>query len=1626
MFLRSFYIIHIFFSFFNILPFKYKLIALMPQRDWHKLDRLLNPHLFIESEPVAKDKETKFMKANVHVSPKQGDRYEEARRAFEEGDADEWKCPFDDISLREIYKENMEDLETEDERYAKFLMDKYHCDDSETRLGIAAGKALEGILGVNRDLKNGKKFGPASARPGSGVGALRSSVMVGSGGGNGGDGGGGGGGDGGDGDDGSDGGGNGDKKDNDDNRENIDVEDSEDESVDTSHKIFGSWFVVHPAAIGKKSQTQNFNPVTHDDHIHHPAMYQYYRLPEEIKEDDVPKIDSVAVVTGHPKKAGWMKTTSEDKVKVVKSMEELSKIDHSLVKKGLKVLMTSGKMEELLSEQNCALESRQSRSHRFTLSTSGKDKVLDITVSVVFQGVFGPRGYRLGRLAVQLYRIPTSDTSNKKSTGANDKDKLAMPQALGYAPYSLQVLNTPDALGRVVIHHKPQKVPLEGGTFQVVVGAAAASKYSIQVSGAVGEDAESVLNREFEDSMKKQSRLTQCSNELEELWTSMRLSERKIAVCQALTEEAESESSRCESDIEMCNAELAEDDEIMEMTEEERNDVFREIKVLEVEFAHWCKLFATRTQEKKDIKEGLESMAEMRRTRLKEKENLKVTMEKIRKIIPSATASILGPGRATQVALHLNAPLNLSSGNAGSRWQAISAVKNMITSTLTPAEEVRKLYQREGLKALTLEERQWSMLDRCANPNKWEWLKIKEDEEDKARELRGAKKKKRKYNAAIEQFRIDKNEVDRIRETPFSKLQRREVIVKKLLNKYHDDAEMMKRKAEKLSLGFDPHLAANTRAKYESTWTLTEKEWVTVDKILNPSAWVGREKNTGGGFDRHVNDSQLIGLTEEEMEEAGREEQAKMNKVGKLLKGGSKFGSFGNLVTEASKKKRSKQNDMPLGKWVCQYSRDEILKIWSAKHGEDLKSNDEERCWNLLKTFNGDYEEYIEGMKAMEERQRRMEATHGMDWVAIRVEASGDSLETDIDARSRTVLKELDKTISYSNPFMDSAVLHVAPQRFPTPLLRLELERELDRLLREQIFERERASKFLVEDSSDSDAPGHEADDDDDDSDEDEDARARNAETRRKERRAMQRANRAQEEVKQAKKSIMLNNKTPSEVAKAQELEALGFGGCLACKTNPCKWKSTLDVAEVMKRKEQLSDEMNYIRKHPEMLVLDSQVALSAQRGGSTRFKREDLVHELMWESRELERRMKLNGIDKELHDCYATRKEYMEVRVLHGYSTLLWTGNARRALEREHNKLVATTTASDVVDDILEWMLEGWYFGERESTQIVAGYVPSLKKDGFIKPGTETRKATAIKEHMEKKKMEADSSSGLREGIEEDKKEDDEQGTPWEKIVPIEVASKLRTKKEKVIKEGDERDHVLNETEQTMKFGLFCLTFMYFRAMKMIRREKISWGGAKDAIGSETETGKKRHITAERKKIMEEERNAKTRERNLANAMAKAKGGEERKRLREEKERAEAAKKLYDKMRQEKMEKAATVVLARVYRGHLGRKAARRWARKKAELEAMNALMNASAITIQRVNRGHKGRIAASEVRMEMAEFIAQIREEEAKQDEEEYWRTHTFARYKRDIKTFVRTVAESVRSIHFSRDEGEDHHFE
>lgn len=58
--------------------------------------------------------------------------------------------------------------------------------------------------------------------------------------------------------------------------------------------------------------------------------------------------------------------------------------------------------------------------------------------------------------------------------------------------------------------------------------------------------------------------------------------------------------------------------------------------------------------------------------------------------------------------------------------------------------------------------------------------------------------------------------------------------------------------------------------------------------------------------------------------------------------------------------------------------------------------------------------------------------------------------DTDIDQRIRCLQRELDRVAHNRNPTITSSMLHAAPQRYTTSTLRLHLEAEIDRLLREQ------------------------------------------------------------------------------------------------------------------------------------------------------------------------------------------------------------------------------------------------------------------------------------------------------------------------------------------------------------------------------------------------------------------------------------------------------------------------------------------------------------------------------------------------------------------------------------------------
>lgn len=715
----------------------------------------------------------------------------------------------------------------------------------------------------------------------------------------------------------------------------------------------------------------------------------------------------------------------------------------------------------------------------------------------------------------------------------------------------------------------------------------------------------------------------------------------------------------------------------------------------------------------------------------------------------------------------------------------------------------------------------------------------------------------------------------------------------------------------------------------------------------------------------------------------------------------------GDLDAMLTKVKNKKKKRDEIG-WRNPFNKEKLLSIW--KSNGKLATVDEKHALKLLLKYNGTYYAYAQ---TMEESKRRA-ANETRLGSHIRWEAYGLVGSTDVDSRAREILLELDKAMTNKNFWMDSKVLHNESQRFPTAMVRLQLEDTLDALLRGQVQERERADRIgKAGDESDDDSADDELGQREAEVSSDSDLEIGSAERmlaevkKRAARREKRRVKRKKEDLKQqvhkARKMILLVNKSGDALEQAALQNELGHSGCLACRNPTCQWKPTCDEEVLKLRVRELVAELERVRSEIDGEIFVSDVAIGAQLGGGNVYRRNDLVEELTNEQRELERRIHLNQIDKELHDCFKTRKEYVEVKYLHGYSTVLWTNNARKALSARQSRLVALNTAHEVIDEILDWMLDGWYFGEKESNSSVTGYVPSIKKIGMLRPGQDQVLAAPaalekVKARLEAKKRGVITATSLR-------------GKRSEKLAPIILNAELKKLENKVAKVGSDHWHMLNETESTIRFGLFMLTFMYFRAMAFLGREKRSWSGADDAVGGSSVEGSTSdgnisgsaiRMTDERRKMLDEEHRVANRKKKMDQIMARARVGEARKKAREDNEKREAALKLQEIVRRQKLELASVGLIQRAYRGHIGRKAASRWALKRAEMNALNIIMNAAATCLQRIWRGYLARVEAVETRAEMAYFIALMRAEESAHDEEEYWKTHNAARLKRGARDF------------------------
>ncbi|KAJ0408536.1 hypothetical protein ATCC90586_009254 [Pythium insidiosum] len=515
----------------------------------------------------------------------------------------------------------------------------------------------------------------------------------------------------------------------------------------------------------------------------------------------------------------------------------------------------------------------------------------------------------------------------------------------------------------------------------------------------------------------------------------------------------------------------------------------------------------------------------------------------------------------------------------------------------------------------------------------------------------------------------------------------------------------------------------------------------------------------------------------------------------------------------------------------------------------------------------------------------------------------------------RTVYAELQRAIANTrNEFMDSAVLHTTVQRFPTKVLRLELEKELDRLLMGQINERE------------------------------------------------------QYELK----TFLASKKSASTVNQSRSERRTG----------------EVSVSESDSDEEaQIAREQNAQRKAKE----------DARSGPRDKVRGKTLKQKTIQKQRReikdiWDKHIRLRAVDEEFHSTFRTGETHFETKALHGFAQVQLTEKVQIALQREHNLLVAQLTSHEVVEDILEYMLEGWVFGERESQRVALGFVPSLKRDGPLTMHDLRRL------EQERRVLEAKETLTVEENI---------QGIPLEKWKPIEVAAFEVNESRKAVKQGSALDKQLTETEQALRFGIFCMTLMYFRGLSLIKKQKATWSTStqKNIVTRPGASTSPRHVMRLRMEV--EAKNVESRERKKQLYEDKVKLGQARRQKVHDQRVAIYRRRMVQEHQKVKRERHAAIQIQRMYRGHMGRKAGRRWMIRRREIDAQRALDNAAAVTLQRAYRGRLGRIKAEERRIELAEFISQIRAEEAIAEEEEYWRKHRIERIARQVAAFVKKQA-------------------
>ncbi|CAM9129624.1 unnamed protein product, partial [Hapterophycus canaliculatus] len=513
-------------------------------------------------------------------------------------------------------------------------------------------------------------------------------------------------------------------------------------------KVFGSWEEVHPAALGIGSQEKEFSAQESEGaEGEHPASFRRNAANQGVTGSSTlsspltvsgfhahdtnrktsyhdiicsPPLDPLDILTGDGRSGaapGWLYCQANVESNLIASgMDKVGEFDPGEVqRRGL--LVASRQRTCLLDVKTSELQAGQSKAYAFQVGpyavssgsstpgssvnsskeTSGPEigtvsadstadvakVVVGIALTVVYQGNFEPEGYRLGRLAAGLYRV-----ASKHENDITPGRRKELPQPVGFAPYSLQSLNTPESIGRIMIFHQPRVQPVRAGRFQLVLGAASRVRYSVSIVAVTAADAMAAFNESVKDAQRLQKRVPSLLEEMEGLKAISKLSRWKQRVVGELLEEAREEAVRCDGEINEVKREIQEEENDQKLDDEGRRAMLAEARDLNAEISRWKNIFASRVQEGKDLRTGLGTIQSKLKVLQDEEDDLRKKLAQARRNLPAAAFVLKDQREATDVALALNATVDKYSGSAA-KWAAADLLKERGEVILSPADRVR-------------------------------------------------------------------------------------------------------------------------------------------------------------------------------------------------------------------------------------------------------------------------------------------------------------------------------------------------------------------------------------------------------------------------------------------------------------------------------------------------------------------------------------------------------------------------------------------------------------------------------------------------------------------------------------------------------------------------------------------------------------------------------------------------------------------------------------------------------------------------------------------------------------------------------------------------------------------------